>query len=74
MPSRGNYLDLDPTYKDNYGRPLLRMTFDFPTTTSGCRTGSAEQVAKIAKSLNPKILTCGNGPQGLEFGALSKHP
>jgi gluconate 2-dehydrogenase alpha chain len=25
-----NYLDLDPTYKDAWGLPLLRMTFDFP--------------------------------------------
>ncbi|MCO6415661.1 GMC family oxidoreductase [Siccirubricoccus sp. KC 17139] len=30
MPYRGNYLDLDPTYKDSNGLPLLRMTFDFP--------------------------------------------
>ena len=30
MPQRGNYLDLDPTYTDNFGRPLLRITFDFP--------------------------------------------
>ena len=30
MASRNNYLDLDPTYVDGYGRPLLRMTFDFP--------------------------------------------
>ncbi len=27
---RQNYLDLDPTYKDAWGLPLLRMTFDFP--------------------------------------------
>ena len=26
---RGNYLDLDPTYTDFYGQPLLRMTFDW---------------------------------------------
>jgi gluconate 2-dehydrogenase alpha chain len=28
--SRWNYLDLDPTYRDAWGLPLLRMTFDFP--------------------------------------------
>ncbi|WP_204377531.1 GMC oxidoreductase [Aquitalea magnusonii] len=28
-PHRGNYLSLDPTYRDVYGRPLVRMTFDF---------------------------------------------
>src|SRR5262249_21656493 len=27
-PHRENYLDLDPTYKDAYGQPLVRMTFD----------------------------------------------
>lgn len=30
MPRRANYLDLDPTYRDAWGQPLLRMTFDFP--------------------------------------------
>ena len=29
MAYRQNYLDLDPTYRDRYGRPLLRMTFDY---------------------------------------------
>jgi gluconate 2-dehydrogenase alpha chain len=27
---RTNYLDLDPTYLDAFGQPLLRITFDFP--------------------------------------------
>jgi gluconate 2-dehydrogenase alpha chain len=30
MSQRQNYLDLDPTYRDAWGQPLLRMTFDFP--------------------------------------------
>src|SRR4029079_4205546 len=29
MSHRGNALDLDPTYRDVHGRPLMRMTFDF---------------------------------------------
>ncbi len=29
MPTRGNYLSLDPVYRDAWGQPLLRMTFDF---------------------------------------------
>ena len=28
LPHRENYLSLDPTYKDEYGRPLLRITYD----------------------------------------------
>jgi len=29
MAHRDNYLDLDPTYRDVFGQPLLRMTFDW---------------------------------------------
>ena len=29
MPYKDNYLDLDPSYKDAYGMPLLRMTYDY---------------------------------------------
>src|SRR5690606_39145468 len=29
MAHRENYLDLDPTYTDRFGRPLMRMTYDF---------------------------------------------
>ncbi|ACT01589.1 GMC family oxidoreductase [Paenibacillus sp. JDR-2] len=29
MPNRYHYLDLDPEYKDAFGLPLIRMTFDF---------------------------------------------
>lgn len=29
LPSRGNFLDLDPTYIDEFGNPLIRMTFDW---------------------------------------------
>ena len=30
MATRHNYLSLDPTYRDAYGQPMLRLTFDFP--------------------------------------------
>src|SRR5699024_7611526 len=29
MPHRNNYLSLDSTYKDSYGNPLIRLTYDF---------------------------------------------
>jgi gluconate 2-dehydrogenase alpha chain len=29
MPYKGNYMDLDPTYKDQNGDPLIRMTIDW---------------------------------------------
>jgi gluconate 2-dehydrogenase alpha chain len=46
---RQNYLDLDPTYRDAWGLPLLRMTFDFPENDvrmSEYLTGKAEEIGK----------------------------
>ena len=46
---RSNYLDLDPTYKDAWGLPLLRMTFDFPPNDlrmSAFVTGKALEVGR----------------------------
>jgi gluconate 2-dehydrogenase alpha chain len=44
-----NYLDLDPTYKDAWGQPLLRITFDFPENDirmSAYLTQKAEGIAR----------------------------
>lgn len=44
-----NYLDLDPTYKDAWGLPLLRMTFDFPPNDlkmSAYITGKAMEIGR----------------------------
>ena len=40
MSFRDSYLDLDPTYRDIYGNPLLRMTFDFHDNEPRCRASS----------------------------------
>ena len=29
MANRYNYYDLDPTYRNAFGQPLMRMTFDY---------------------------------------------
>ncbi|WLP88442.1 GMC family oxidoreductase [Gordonia sp. NB41Y] len=29
VPTRGRYLDLDPRYRDRWGDPLLRLTYDY---------------------------------------------
>ena len=44
-----NYLDLDPTYKDAWGQPLLRITFEFPENDvrmSAFLTEKAEGIAR----------------------------
>ncbi len=49
MAHRNNHLDLDPTYKDRFGRPLMRVTFDFTDNDrrlSDHITPLAEEIAR----------------------------
>jgi gluconate 2-dehydrogenase alpha chain len=63
-PVRGNYLDLDPTYKDRFGRPLLRVTFDFPDNDLRMSNYISDQLAKLGRSMNPKELTVSHARKG----------
>jgi gluconate 2-dehydrogenase alpha chain len=58
-PSRLNYLDLDPTYKDAWGQPLLRMTFDFPENDVRMSQYIADKVVEIGRAMGGKIVTRG---------------
>jgi gluconate 2-dehydrogenase alpha chain len=49
-----NHLDLDPTYKDRFGRPLLRMTFDFPDNDIRMSNYVTDKMEGIAKALNAR--------------------
>ena len=50
---RGNYLDLDPTYKDQFGRPMLRMTFDFPENDLKMAEYCTARATEIARAMKP---------------------
>jgi gluconate 2-dehydrogenase alpha chain len=51
MPMHGNYLDLDPTYKDAWGLPLLRMTFDFPDNDLRMSRYVTDRAAEIGAAM-----------------------
>jgi gluconate 2-dehydrogenase alpha chain len=51
MPYRGNYLDLDPTYKDSNGLPLLRMTFDFPENERKMGRFAVDRCVEAARAM-----------------------
>jgi gluconate 2-dehydrogenase alpha chain len=51
MSYRSNYLDLDPTYRDAYGDPLLRLTFDFQKNELDMSSFVTDQAAKIAQAI-----------------------
>ena len=57
--SRLNYLDLDPTYKDAWGQPLLRMTFDFPENDIRMSQYIADKVVEIGHAMGGKIVVRG---------------
>ncbi len=50
---RGNYLDLDPIYRDAYGLPLLRMTFDRRENETKMSVWLTNKAAEIAKAIGP---------------------
>ncbi|MBW3096873.1 GMC family oxidoreductase [Pseudohoeflea coraliihabitans] len=57
MSYRGNYLDLDPTYKDAYGRPLMRMTFDFTENELRMSDYLTDRAVEIAEAMGGREMT-----------------
>ena len=51
MPYKHHYLDLDPTYKDDYGNPLLRITFDYEEQDRQMAKYMAEKTGEILKEM-----------------------
>src|SRR3954465_7785348 len=49
--ARQNYLDLDPTYKDAWGLPLLRMTFDFPENDLKMSAYITDKAVQIGRAM-----------------------
>ncbi len=56
MPRRANYLDLDPTYKDAWGQPLLRMTFDFPQNDLKMAQFVTNKAVEIGNAMGAKVV------------------
>ena len=54
MSYRDNYLDLDPTYKDPLGRPLMRMTFDYKDNERKMISFMADRCDELAKAMGAK--------------------
>lgn len=53
MPYKQCYLDLDPTYKDLHGQPLLRMTFDWQPNELKMTHFTGTRAEAIVKQINP---------------------
>jgi gluconate 2-dehydrogenase alpha chain len=66
---RNNYLDLDPTYRDVIGRPLVRMTFNYPENDKKMSVFLTNKAHDIAKAMNPKFTV--PTPRTSNFGAAN---
>ena len=56
VAARRNFLDLDPTYRDAWGQPLLRMTFDFPENDLKMSRYLTARAADIGKAMGAKLV------------------
>ncbi len=54
--NRYNYLDVDPEYKDQLGRPLLRLTYNFVQNDYKMSEYCVGMAVRIARAMNPTIM------------------
>jgi gluconate 2-dehydrogenase alpha chain len=54
VSQRQNHLDLDPTYRDAWGQPLLRMTFDFPENDLKMSAHITAKAVEIGKAMGAR--------------------
>lgn len=47
----GNFMDLDPTYRDHWGRPMLRITFDFRDNERNMHRFIADRCEEIVRAM-----------------------
>ena len=74
MSHRGNYLDLDPTYRDIHGRPMLRMTFDFTENEHRMSDYLTDRAAEVARAMNPAGDQAESSQRTVQHHALSDDP
>ncbi|GHB34124.1 GMC family oxidoreductase [Salinicola rhizosphaerae] len=71
MSYRSNMLDLDPTWKDPYGMPLLRMTFDWKENEHRLSRFMRDRLSEIADILKPDYRDEGFQLEGSHFKVTS---
>ena len=54
---RENFLDLDPTYRDALGRPLIRMSYNFHDNDYKLANHIGGVLGQLAKAMNPTVMS-----------------
>ena len=75
MANRYNCYDLDPTYRNAFGQPLMRMTFDYRANEHKMGIHAAADHQRHRQIDEPDQAQPGcRAHRTLDRGALSKHP
>ncbi|WP_042352400.1 GMC family oxidoreductase [Bacillus massiliigorillae] len=64
LPHQDNFLDLDPTYKDTFGDPLLRMTFNWKDQDRNLMKFLGQKTGEVMKEMGATEVSIG----GQEIG------
>ena len=67
MSYHTNHLDLDPTYKDQHGRPMMRMTFNWKPNDIRMTQFMKSKIEPLAQSMNPDIMQSSFKSQGAMY-------
>ena len=72
---RDVYLDLDPAYKDRFGRPLMRMTIDFHDNELKAAAFLTDKYAEIVKAMGAKQVdkSARKGPYDITKYQTTRH-
>jgi gluconate 2-dehydrogenase alpha chain len=60
---RDNFMDLDPTYKDALGRPLIRLTYNATDNDHKMSRHLVEKLEGVIKAMNPTHYEVHNRPR-----------
>lgn len=69
MAYRDCFLDLDPTYRDSFGQPLLRMTFDWKDNDMRMSEWTGAKLVEVAKAMGAKQTRVGVKKMGSHWDA-----
>src|ERR1700722_14200728 len=61
---RENFLDLDPTYRDALGRPLIRMSYNFRDNDHKLAGYISGVPGRLAHAMNPTTMSTPAGIKG----------
>ena len=56
-----HFLDLDPNYRDSFGNPLIRISFDWEPNERKMIAFAGTKTLEIMKAINPDIISGGPG-------------